>query len=83
LFFAYFSRLLTWIRELRYFCVGVTTAYGIVHRLDRLMVATKELVGEQYHIHGIGLRQFGGGEDIDGLRSGKSQSSDVRPAKDA
>lgn len=24
-------------------------------RLDKLMVAVKELVGEQYHIHGVGL----------------------------
>ncbi|KAI0638721.1 hypothetical protein C8Q77DRAFT_1044286 [Trametes polyzona] len=37
------------------FSVGVTTAFGIVLRLDKLMVATKELVGEQYHIHGIGV----------------------------
>ncbi|OBZ78595.1 Uncharacterized protein C57A7.05 [Grifola frondosa] len=37
------------------FCVGVTTAFGIVLRLDKLMLATKELVGEQYHIHGIGV----------------------------
>ena len=37
------------------FCVGVSTAFGIVTRLDRLMVATKELVGEQYHIHGVGF----------------------------
>ncbi|KAJ8522296.1 hypothetical protein ONZ45_g1089 [Pleurotus djamor] len=37
------------------FCVGVSTAYGIMTQLDRLMVATKEIVGEQYHIHGIGL----------------------------
>ncbi|KZT00914.1 uncharacterized protein LAESUDRAFT_523085 [Laetiporus sulphureus 93-53] len=36
------------------FAVGVTTAFGIILRLDKLMVATKELVGEQYHIHGIG-----------------------------
>lgn len=27
-------------------------------RLDKLMVATKELVGEQYHIHGIGLPEL-------------------------
>ena len=26
------------------------------------MVATKELVGEQYHIHGIGIVQKGGHE---------------------
>ncbi|KAF9220310.1 hypothetical protein BS17DRAFT_739428 [Gyrodon lividus] len=37
------------------FCVGVSTAFGIVTRLDRLMVAVKELVGEQYHIDGVGL----------------------------
>ncbi|KAL0959307.1 hypothetical protein HGRIS_014571 [Hohenbuehelia grisea] len=37
------------------FCVGVSTAYGIVTQLDRLMMATKEIVGEQYHIHGLGL----------------------------
>ncbi|KAL5518361.1 hypothetical protein ACEPAH_43 [Sanghuangporus vaninii] len=36
-----------------YFSVGVATAFGIVTRLDRLMVATKELVGEQYHITGL------------------------------
>jgi len=35
------------------FSVGVATAYGIITRLDRLMLATKELVGEQYHIRGI------------------------------
>jgi len=37
------------------FCVGVSTAFNIVNRLDRLMIATKDIVGEQYHIHGIGL----------------------------
>ncbi|KAH8109100.1 hypothetical protein DFH11DRAFT_1629750 [Phellopilus nigrolimitatus] len=36
-----------------YFSVGVATAFGIITRLDRLMIATKELVGEQYHIHGL------------------------------
>ncbi|KAE9392227.1 hypothetical protein BT96DRAFT_924850 [Gymnopus androsaceus JB14] len=39
------------------FCVGVSTAFGIVSRLDRLMLAAKEIVGEQYHIRGLG---FGG-----------------------
>lgn len=39
----------------RYFSVGVSTAYGIVSRLDRLMIATKALVGEQYHINGLPL----------------------------
>ena len=46
----------------RYFCVGVSTACSIVNCLDKLMVATKELVGEQYHIHGIGIVQKGGYE---------------------
>ncbi|KAJ3877319.1 hypothetical protein F5051DRAFT_408806 [Lentinula edodes] len=41
------------------FCVGVSTAFGIVSRLDRLMVAAKEIVGEQYHIQGIGFGGFG------------------------
>lgn len=38
----------------RCFCVGVSTSFGIVTRFDRLMHATKELVGEQYHIRGVG-----------------------------
>jgi len=37
------------------FCVGVSTAFRLVNRLDRLMVAAKDIVGEQYHIHGVGL----------------------------
>ncbi|KAI9457691.1 hypothetical protein HD554DRAFT_2141770, partial [Boletus coccyginus] len=37
------------------FSVGVSTAYAIVTRLDKLMVAVKELVGEQYHIDGLAL----------------------------
>ncbi|PAV21583.1 hypothetical protein PNOK_0154000 [Pyrrhoderma noxium] len=36
-----------------YFSVGVANAYQIVTRLDRLMIATKELVGEQFHIQGL------------------------------
>ena len=31
----------------------MATAYGFVTRLDMLMVAVKELVGEHYHIHGV------------------------------
>ena len=42
----------------RIFCVGVSTAFGFVTRLDNLMVAVKELVGEQYHIDGIGLPMY-------------------------
>ncbi|KAI0641257.1 hypothetical protein C8Q79DRAFT_919931 [Trametes meyenii] len=52
------------------FSVGVTTAFGIVLRLDKLMVATKELVGEQYHIHGIGVPEL------------KSSPVRARPSKD-
>ena len=37
------------------FCVGISTAFGIVNCLDKLMVSVKEVVGEQYHIHGIGI----------------------------
>lgn len=42
------------------FCVGVSSAYGIVNRIDRLMVATKQLVGEHFHIQGIGVSTFRG-----------------------
>ena len=38
---------------LRYFSAAVTTFYMIVERLDRLMAATKEVVGEQYYIRGL------------------------------
>ena len=58
----------------RAFSVGVTTAFGIVLRLDKLMVATKELVGEQYHIHGIGVPE---------PKSAGPSSPVDRPAKDA
>ncbi|KAF8431956.1 hypothetical protein L210DRAFT_3650787 [Boletus edulis BED1] len=37
------------------FCVGLSTAFSIMTRLDKLMVAVKELVGERYHIDGVGL----------------------------
>lgn len=36
------------------FCVGITTAHRTIDRLDQLMLATKEVVGEHYHIHGVG-----------------------------
>ncbi|KZT24411.1 hypothetical protein NEOLEDRAFT_1207860 [Neolentinus lepideus HHB14362 ss-1] len=52
------------------FCVAVSTAYGIMTRLDRLMVATKEIVGEQYHIHGVGLKGMG------------TRTNSVRPGMD-
>jgi len=38
------------------FSVGVASAHGIISRLDMLMLATKELVGERFHIDGVGLR---------------------------
>ncbi len=56
------------------FSVGCTTAFGIVTRLDRLMIATKELVGEQYHIHGVGLPP---------QSAFPSRPASVRPGKDA
>jgi len=37
------------------FSVGRSTAFNLVNRLDRLMVAVKEVVGEQYYIHGVGV----------------------------
>ncbi|EJD55665.1 hypothetical protein AURDEDRAFT_78909 [Auricularia subglabra TFB-10046 SS5] len=41
-----------------YFCVGVASANAIINRIDRLMLATKELVGEHYFIHGLELPMF-------------------------
>jgi hypothetical protein len=61
----------------RCFCVGVSTSFGIVTRFDRLMHATKELVGEQYHIHGVGhVSKVGGIEMVSGTDL-------VRPIHDA
>ncbi|KAJ2933854.1 hypothetical protein H1R20_g3236, partial [Candolleomyces eurysporus] len=54
------------------FCVGISIAYRIMNRLDRLMLATKEIVGEQYHIHGVGV----GAWNLDSLPSqGQGSSS--------
>lgn len=61
----------------RIFSVGVATVFAIITRLDRLMVATKNLVGEQYHIQGVGLRVGRNG----GLEMG-SRTDSLRPAKD-
>ena len=36
------------------FSVGIITAFNIINRLDQLMLAVKEVVGEHYHIHGVG-----------------------------
>jgi hypothetical protein len=61
----------------RCFCVGVSTSFGVVSRFDRLMHATKELVGEQYHIRGVGYIPKVGGVEM-------SQRTDiVRPIHDA
>ncbi|KAN0123038.1 Protein of unknown function (DUF2422) domain containing protein [Russula decolorans] len=46
------------------FCVGVSTSFGIVTRFDRLMHATKELVGEQYRIRGVGYISKVGGVEM-------------------
>ncbi|KAF8310786.1 hypothetical protein DL93DRAFT_2084164 [Clavulina sp. PMI_390] len=35
------------------FCVGVSSVYSLVRRLDRLMFAVKELVGENFHVDGV------------------------------
>lgn len=35
------------------FSVGVSSAYGIIQRIDRLTLAVKELVGENFHIDGV------------------------------
>jgi len=61
--------------SVRCFCVGASTAYGIVVRLDRLMMATKELVGEQYHIHGVGYVSR-----MDGVEM-TTRSGTLRPAQ--
>ncbi|KAH7888067.1 hypothetical protein F5I97DRAFT_1806524 [Phlebopus sp. FC_14] len=61
------------------FCVGVSTAFGIVTRLDRLMVAVKELVGEQYHIHGVGLPLYRGRSYGVEMRS---PTISIRPVQD-
>ena len=53
------------------FCVGITTAFGIINHLDQLMLAAKEVVGEHYHIHGVGGR--GGG------RGGASGANSANP----
>lgn len=37
----------------RCFSVGVASVNGIVTRLDRLTMAVKELVGENFHIEGV------------------------------
>jgi hypothetical protein len=58
------------------FCVGISTAFGLVTRLDRLMVATKELVGEQYHIHGVGFVAKMPGVEL------TSRTNSLRPAVD-
>jgi hypothetical protein len=64
----------------RTFSVAVTTAYNIVTRLDRLMVAVKELVGEQYHIHGLGIGAGGTGGTATPQWAG---AGDARPGQDA
>jgi Aromatic acid exporter family member 2 len=50
------------------FSVGITTAVTVINRLDQLMLATKEVVGEHYHIHGVG-----GGTSAPILKEGPRQ----------
>ncbi|KAG6840493.1 hypothetical protein C0991_006363 [Blastosporella zonata] len=67
-----------------FFCVGVSTAYGLITRLDRLMVAAKEIVGEQYHIYGIGTgfgRAYPKGSDF-GAGSGITTGVHFRPPQE-
>ncbi|KDR73331.1 hypothetical protein GALMADRAFT_228417 [Galerina marginata CBS 339.88] len=40
------------------FSVGISTAFSFITRLDHLMLAVKEVVGEQYHIHGVGAVRY-------------------------
>ncbi|PBK88893.1 hypothetical protein ARMGADRAFT_996733 [Armillaria gallica] len=54
------------------FSVGVSTAFSIVSRLDRLMVAVKEIVGEQYHVHGVSTVPMRSGVEM-GSRSNTLQ----------
>jgi hypothetical protein len=60
----YIVLLQTTLISYRCFCVGVSTSFGIVTRFDRLMHATKELVGEQYHIRGVGYISKVGGVEM-------------------
>ncbi|KAH7104230.1 hypothetical protein BKA62DRAFT_499006 [Auriculariales sp. MPI-PUGE-AT-0066] len=49
-------------QQYMYFCVGVASANAIVTRVDRLMIATKSLVGEHLQVYGLELprlRRFG------------------------
>ena len=58
------------------FCVGITTAFGIINRLDQLMLAAKEVVGEHYHIHGVGGGRGGGrGGGASGANSANPQAT--------
>lgn len=66
------------ISSTRRFCVGASTAYSIMTQLDRLMVATKEIVGEQYHIHGIGFASLGIRTDMDGGEIGQRTNVQFR-----
>lgn len=60
------------------FCVGVSTAFAFMHRLDRLMMATKEVVGERYHIRGLGHARSRRARDL----SPRSSALQFRPPQD-
>ena len=57
------------------FSVGITTAFGVINRLDQLMLAAKEVVGEHYHIHGVG----GGGGGGGGISTNPILKDGIRP----
>lgn len=57
----------------------MSTAYGLITRLDRLMVAAKEIVGEQYHIHGLGMGRTSTKEPEFGAGSGAHPGVHFRP----
>jgi hypothetical protein len=66
-----------WAAELiacRTFSVAVTTAFHVVAAIDRIMLATKELVGEQYHIHGLRAHT---------ATDGRPTFAALRPGRDA
>jgi len=65
------------------FCVGASTAYRLVNRLDRLMIAAKDIVGEQYHIQGVGLLSTQRTANGNAVALGQAASTvHFRPPKD-
>lgn len=65
-----------------FFCVGVSTAFSLMRRLDRLMYSVKQIVGEQYHIEGIGLVARTWTRDDGGTETPPRPILNSRPSKD-